>query len=117
MESISRPLPVYLYLLWIFAFPTIIGFATQNILAFWVFVVIMAVSYFLYARNFYYVYKDSQNLYAKNPTNLFSKKYIIPLSCIESYQTFTSRHRIGIFIRTKNKETIFIPCYKLHKTV
>ena len=115
MENISRALPVYIYAIWVFVFPAIIGFATQSITAFWVFLALMAVSYYLYARNFYVVRKDSQNIYARNPVNMFAKKYTIPLSSVEKYHIYTANHRKGIFIQTKNKESIFIPCYRLQE--
>lgn len=114
MEIISRPLPVYIYIIWAFLFPTIIGFATQSITAFWVFLLIMSSGYYLYARNFYVVCKDDKNLYARNQTNIFAKKYVIPLSSVENYQIYTTNHRKGIFILTKSKESIFIPCYNLN---
>jgi len=115
MEYISRSLPVYVYMIWVFVLPVLIGFGTQSIVAFWVFIGIMAISYYLYARNFYLIWKDKDNLYARNRTNIFAKKYTIPLSSIQTYQIYTSLHRKGVFIQTKNKETIFIPCYKLNK--
>jgi hypothetical protein len=117
MEYISRSLPLYVYVIWVFVFPVLIGFGTHSISAFWIFLAVMAMGYYLYARNFYLITKDSENLYAKNPTNIFAKKYVIPLSSIENYQIYTSLHRKGIFIQTKSKETIFIPCYKLSKKV
>lgn len=113
MEYISRSLPMYVYILWIFVFPALIGFATQSIIAFWVFLSIMATSYYLYAKNFYLISKDNKNIYAKNLTNIFAKKYNIPLSSIEKYDIYKSGRRKGLFIQLKNKEIIFIPCYRL----
>lgn len=116
MEYISRALPVYVYVIWVFVFPVLIGFATQSITAFWVFLGMMTVSYYLYARNFYVVCKDSRNIYARNPVNVFAKKYTIPLSSVEKYHLYITNHRKGIFIQTKNKKSIFIPCYRLNNT-
>jgi hypothetical protein len=114
MENISRALSVYVYIVWVFVFPAIIGFATQSIIAFIGFLMLMAIGYYLYARNFYVVSKDNKNIYARNPVNIFSKKYTIPLSSIEKYHIYTAKHRKGIFVQTKNKKSIFIPCYKLN---
>ncbi|MCS7029565.1 MAG: hypothetical protein NZ519_12450 [Bacteroidia bacterium] len=113
MKRISRALPLYVYVLWVFLPPTLIGLGTQSITAFWVFLLIMATSYFLYAKNFYVIYKDTKNLYARNPFNIFGCKYIIPLKKIKNYKFYRSGHRAALWIETYDQQTFCIPCYRL----
>ncbi|MCS7076105.1 MAG: hypothetical protein NZ455_05330 [Bacteroidia bacterium] len=115
MQYLSRPLPVYLYALWVFTLPTLIGLGTQSIIAFWIFLSIMAFSYFLYARNFYVIYQDTQNLYAKNPVNIFANKYVIPLRSIKKYEIYHVGYRSVLVVETHHKQVFFIPCYRVRK--